>query len=161
MSGARRAGTAGAAGLAALALTSVLAGGCVSYSGSSLPAKVRSWATSTSLVANNDTLVDDVARARLALIRGTAIELRTVCSGFEADIGTAYGTLPSPSPVLTYTFNQADEAFFKAAALCANAASLKGAGVRRALGDMEAGERELRRAAGELAGFGFHWVPHR
>jgi len=148
-------------GLSLVLVLGVAAGACVQYSGSSLSGRVRSWMSSSTFVSDNDTLIDDVARARLAVSHGTALELRTVCAGLEADAGTAYSTLPSPSSTLTSTLNAAYEGFFKAASGCSSAGSVKDASVAPALSRMASAERSLVRAAAELASLGIRWVPRR
>jgi hypothetical protein len=144
-----------------VALAGLLASGCVQYSGSTLAAKVRSWMGTSSFVGDNDGLIDDVARAHLAVKVGTALELRTVCAGFAADVGTAYGTLPTPSTSLTNTLNDADQAFFRAASLCSTAGSVRAPAVARAFSNMAVGLGDLSRAARELAALGIRWVPRR
>lgn len=145
-----------AAGLLAAVLS-----GCVAYGGSTAAERVQSWVKSASFVSNTDTLVDDVARAHTAASRGTPLQLRTVCGGFEADTGTAYDMLPAPSSELTTTLNAADQDFFSAASGCATASSLADPAVRSAFEKMAAGLKQLHKASSELRGFGVDWVPHR
>lgn len=146
---------------AALVLLVVVAAGCVQYSGSDLAARVRSWMGSSSFVSDNDTLIDDIARAHAAVSGGTALQLRTVCAGLEADTGTAYETLPSPSSSLTGTLNTAYETLFKAATSCAEAPSVRAPSVSKAFSKMTEARQALARAQGELASLGIRWVPRR
>ena len=147
-----------AAALAALALAS---SGCVAYGGSTTAARVQSWVKSQSFVSNTDTLVDDVARAHEAASHGTSLQLRTVCSGFEADTGIAYDMLPAPSSELTTTLNAADQDFFKAALQFATAASVSLPAVSASFAKMAEGVADLHKASSELGRFGVSWVPHR
>ncbi|MGH9294558.1 MAG: hypothetical protein ACRD0B_04435 [Acidimicrobiales bacterium] len=139
-------------GLSALCWSS-----CASYSGSSAADKVHSWLATSNFVVNHDTLLSDIAAARRAAARGTALQLRTVCAGMQFDIGTAYDTLPTPQESLTEALDDADQALFKAGADCARAGSTHSAAVRRALSRMRAAEEALDRAAVLLRKDGFDW----
>ena len=143
--------------LAALALTLTLTSGCVAYSGNTPAQKTQSWASQGSLVANNAQIVDDVHKARLAVARGTAIQLRTICSGLEFDVGTAYDTLPTPDLALTNDLNVADEQLLHAASDCSQVSSVSSPRTRRALAQMATGLGDLQKAQRRARALGVSW----
>ena len=81
----------------------------------------------------------DVRSLRLAVAKGSPLELRTVCGGLASDAGTLYGVLPTPSHNLTDELGAAMSDFFNGAEKCAVASSTRSTAVRRAEGSVSAG----------------------
>ncbi len=117
------------------------------YSGT-LAQQVRSWASQNTYVTNRNQVLADAHSLELAVAKGTAKELRTVCGGLSSDAGTLYSTLVTPDRQLTRDLNHSMEDFFGAAERCAVASSTKSAGATRALAETRSGLREL--AAADL-----------
>ncbi|MHB8243951.1 MAG: hypothetical protein ACYDGN_01165 [Acidimicrobiales bacterium] len=135
--------------VAAVALASASCG----YTGSAAT-QVRQWAGQNSLVTNEQQVLADVHSLRLAVTKGSPLQLRTVCGGLSSDTGTLYDTLPTPDHRLTSDLGAAMEDFFSAAERCAVAPSTKGGDARRALVLVKEGLRELAVARSRLLSFG-------
>ncbi|HET9092774.1 MAG TPA: hypothetical protein VFN50_10210 [Acidimicrobiales bacterium] len=140
-----------AASAGALA-ASVLLAAC-GYGGSSSSA-LRQWVSQNSFLSNERQVLADAHSLHLAVEKGSAIQLRTVCGGLSSDAGTLYGTLPTPNHPLTDELGASMVDFFHAAESCAVAPSTGGRATTRALSDLRRGMTELASARRTLASFG-------
>lgn len=143
----------------ALALlgAAVLAAGC-GYTGSRAE-QVGQWARQNHLVTDERQVIEDADSLELAMAKGTALQLRTVCGGLSSDAGTLYTTLDAPDHLLTDQIAAATEDFFHAAERCAVAPSITSPGARRALVLDRAGLAELGVVNRDLAGLHVAFAP--
>lgn len=137
-------------------LGAALLGGCAPYSGTT-PQKVRQWASQSTFVSDNDTVVNDVIRVREAVKVGTVKQVRTICGGFASDVGTTYTTLPTPDLGLTDDLNAADILFVDASTSCSGVPSVSSPAMTRALAQLTSGLKYLVRAQRLLQSFGVTW----
>lgn len=147
---ARRAG-------AAVFVMAVLASAC-SYSGPPA-ATMRSWMSQNSFIANERQVLADLRSLALAVSRGSAKQLRTVCGGLSSDAGTLYGTLPTPDHVVSGELGASMNDLFNGAERCAVAPSARTPSARRGFADIGSGLAELRRARASLRRLGITSPP--
>ncbi len=115
---------------------------------------MRQWVSQNSFLSNERQVLADVHSLHLAVEKGSAIQLRTVCGGLSSDAGTLYGSLPTPNHPLTNELGASMVDFFHAAESCAVAPSTRGIGTARALSDLRRAMTELASARRTLRSFG-------
>jgi len=142
---------------AALVLTALGAlgglSGCASYTGSHAH-QVSEWASTASVVANDQLVTQDIAAIRLSVQKDLIKDVTSNCSGLVFDAGTGYGNLPTPDNTLTNELNVAYEDFANAGSSCAAARSVHSHVVVSALRTIETGVVALDKAARRLASDG-------
>lgn len=144
------------AALLTILLGIVVLGGCAPYSGTTAQ-KVQQWAKHSMFKADNNTVVNDVIRVREAVKVGTVKQVRTICGGLAADVGTTYTTLPAPDLALTNDLNAADIVFVDAATACSGVSSVSSTVMTTALAKLTSGLANLIRAQRLLKSLGVAW----
>ena len=104
-------------------LTTLVAGGCASYEGSTLSSQLASWNRATGFWSQVGTVVGDASRVSAVEAGGVAADLRTDCIVLSNDTRGAYQLLPTPDPGLTAGLDQALKLEQTAAGDCYGAAA--------------------------------------
>jgi len=115
---------------------------------------VSEWASTASVVANDQLVTQDIAAIRLSVQKDLIKDVTSNCSGLVFDAGTGYGNLPTPDNTLTNELNVAYEDFANAGSSCAAARSVHSHVVVSALRTIETGVVALDKAARRLASDG-------
>lgn len=115
---------------------------------------VATWASTSSLSANDAQLETDLSGIARGLALRELTPLHTVCEAFSADAATAYSELPTPNQALTDVLSEAYDDFERSGGACYSAPSFESAKMHQFEAELARGKQALAEATALLRSFG-------